>query len=130
MDLGEEQFNLLEYLRTDSCSQSDDLSLGNEVDAIAEDLLKDVEAEVDDSIIENVPEITSFKCNICSETFDLDCDLQTHMIAHPEDKKPFCTLCQKQFKDLRVLKRHVRTHFKKKPFQVYRKEKYNFLFCK
>lgn len=117
LDLDDQQFNLLDYLKTDNSSQSVDLILGNEVDAIAEGLLREAEEAKQDSI-ENVPETTSLRCNICLESCDLECDLETHMIAHPEDNKAFCTLCKKQFKDLKILKRHVRIHFKKKPFEV------------
>lgn len=122
LDLDEQQFNLLDYLKTDNCSQSVELILGNEVDAIAEGLLKDAEEIKEDSIAA-VQDQTSLKCTICLETFDLDCDLQTHMIAHPENDKAICTLCKKQFKDLKVLKRHVRIHLKKKPYEVNRMNK-------
>lgn len=120
MDLDDQQFNLLDYLKTDNLSQSVDLILGNEVDAIAEGLLNETEGTRQDNIDCIVPETTSFKCHICLESCDLECDLETHMIAHPEDDRPFCTLCKKQFKDLKILKRHVRIHFKKKPFEVNR----------
>lgn len=92
--------------------------LGTEVDAIAEGLLKDAE-EVKEDTVNDVQEAASLlKCTVCLESFDLDCDLETHMIAHPENNKAVCTLCKKQFKDLKVLKRHVRIHLKKKPFEV------------
>lgn len=118
LDLDEQQFNLLDYLKTDNCTQSVDLILGNEVDAIAEGLLKGTEVN-EDTLDSNTEEkIMSLQCKICLENFDLDCDLKTHMIAHPDNNKAVCTLCRKQFKDLKILRRHVRIHLKKKPFEV------------
>lgn len=43
-------------------------------------------------------------------------DLDTHMIAHPHDDVPFCSLCQKNYINLKSLKRHVRTHIIQKKF--------------
>lgn len=119
LDLDEQQFNLLDYLKTDNCAQSVELILGNEVDAIAEGLLKDAEEVGEEDLNEIQEELPDLpKCKICLESFDLDCDLETHMISHPENNKAVCTLCQKQFKNLKVLKRHVKTHLKKKPYEV------------
>lgn len=92
--------------------------LGNEVDVIAEGLLKEDEGEREDTVDNNHKPTSLLKCTVCLESFDLDCDLKTHMIAHPENNKAVCTLCKKQFKDLKVLKRHVRIHLQKKPFEV------------
>lgn len=143
LDLDDQQFNLLDYLKADNCSQSVDLILSNEVDAIAEGLLNDAEDEMitqqqqeqqqqqqqeqeeGNAVDVVLPETTAFKCHVCLETCDLACDLETHMIAHPVDDRPYCTLCKKQFKDLKILKRHVRIHFKKKPFEVYESLKKN-----
>lgn len=61
----------------------------------------------------------SFTCEICSEGFNIDDDLQIHMIAHPENSDPTCSLCNKQFNSLKVLKRHVRIHMNNKPFKVF-----------
>lgn len=118
LDLDEQQFNLLDYLKTDNSTQSVDLILTNEVDAIAElALLKDTDEDVKVETLER----SKLQCTICLENFDLECDLETHMIAHPDDNnKAVCTLCKKQFKNLKILRRHVRIHLKKKPFEVNR----------
>lgn len=58
------------------------------------------------------------KCDICCEGFSLQDDLQIHMISHPDDDNPVCTMCNKEFNSLKVLRRHVKIHMKKKPFQV------------
>lgn len=60
----------------------------------------------------------TFKCSLCPESFELECDLETHLISHPEDEdNPLCTICNKSFSDVRVLRRHVRIHLKNKPFK-------------
>ncbi|XP_018322336.2 uncharacterized protein LOC108735045 isoform X3 [Agrilus planipennis] len=47
-----------------------------------------------------------FNCNFCKEGVDYEEDLQIHMVAHPQDCKPLCTICNKTFADMNVLKRH------------------------
>lgn len=60
----------------------------------------------------------SFKCSFCPESFDLKCDLDTHLISHPTcEDDALCTICNKSFSNARVLKRHVKIHLKNKPFK-------------
>ncbi|GLV40870.1 uncharacterized protein CBL_20460 [Carabus blaptoides fortunei] len=57
----------------------------------------------------------AFSCKVCGEGFELIEDLDIHLICHPKDDKIVCTLCRKEFVDVKVLKRHVRIHMKNKP---------------
>lgn len=90
-------------------------------DSVNFDEIKEILDQVDDcneeininTLLENINELS---CNVCSERFRLQEDLETHKISHPKDGQPICTKCNKKFNDLKVLKRHVRIHMKAKPF--------------
>lgn len=111
LNIDEQQFSLLDYLKTDGTIQPVELILENQVEMVADDAINIEQTNVGDNK-------GKFKCEVCLDSFDLECDLETHMIAHPENDDTTCTLCQKQFKDLKVLRRHVRIHLKKKPYEV------------
>lgn len=59
----------------------------------------------------------NLKCNHCPDEFELENDLEIHLICHPQDRTNIlCTKCNKTFTNLRMLKRHVRIHMTNKPF--------------
>lgn len=58
----------------------------------------------------------TYNCTVCNETFDLQNDLDIHMIGHPDDDDQLtCTKCQKKFLTVKNLKRHVKIHMTIKP---------------
>lgn len=107
-----------DYFQNCSASPKDDTDDDiNRSDNLENDVIESIDtnkAKKQKYPVQNLPH----RCCICNEGFKIDTDLQIHMISHPEDENAVCTLCKKQFNDLKVLRRHVRIHMKCKPFQV------------
>lgn len=119
------EINLNDLLPTDLC----DPNISINYDLPREDIVDKQIKEILDEHINNCNEddINSdsnnqllkdniYNCSICSETFRLEADLETHKISHPSDGIPKCTLCNKLFNDAKILRRHVRIHLQLKPF--------------
>lgn len=56
-------------------------------------------------------------CPKCSQCFELESDLEIHMISHPKTDEIICTKCSKTFSNLAYLRKHVTTHLINKPYK-------------
>ncbi|XP_055384043.1 zinc finger protein 79-like [Condylostylus longicornis] len=85
-------------------------------DVLAQEILKDEQSE--NQIIET-DFIRSYKCKDCKENFSEKDDLYVHESVHDinSNNKFICRKCQKEFSELKKMKRHIRTHFLNKPFK-------------
>lgn len=126
-ELADIRFSLIDYIKADGDIPScDNPSDNNDNDEPTEPVPEQEPTTREQEVVEVRPSKRRKKpkynhpitCDVCYEGFSLEDDLQIHMIAHPNDDNPVCTMCNKQFNDLKVLRRHVRIHMKRKPFQV------------
>jgi uncharacterized C2H2 Zn-finger protein len=58
----------------------------------------------------------SFECTLCEKSFKKLSHLQRHMFIHSNKKPHACTLCSKRFREANCLKKHLRTHTGEKPY--------------
>lgn len=110
IDLKDQQLNfpLIKYL--------EDSKFPQQIDEQKESV-EITEATVDNIELEEKDITQKFKCLHCTEEFELENDLEIHLICHPEDSTNIlCTICLKTFTNIRMLKRHVRIHMTNKPF--------------
>lgn len=62
------------------------------------------------------PSDRSFKCNICSEDFNLYTQLEVHKRTHTAEKPFICTVCGRGFSFSRYLRQHMITHSVERPY--------------
>lgn len=123
------EINLSDLLHTDLCDPNININYDlpreekNVIDIVDKQIKEILDEHINNCNEETNNEDTSqllidniYKCSICSETFRLEADLETHKIGHPSDGVPKCTLCNKLFNDAKILRRHVRIHLQLKPF--------------
>nr|KAG5706218.1 hypothetical protein BaRGS_019545 [Batillaria attramentaria] len=60
-----------------------------------------------------------YRCQVCDKRFRNQRLLARHVKCHSEVKRFLCTICRKGFNDTFDLKRHTRTHTGVKPFKCW-----------
>ena len=72
---------------------------------------------LEDFLVPKVPR-KNHKCGICGKFFQKPSLLRTHMLTHTKERPFKCDICEKTFSQRVNLKTHSRVHTGEMPFQL------------